>query len=132
MPSGCCRKGMVTVADPDFALLEKLIGKELDRRTGSGHGGGGVDGRVSKLESDVKEIKADLKAIGKDVAELKGRAAAMPTMWQLLTMVLTIIAIIAGSFYVTLSRLDRIEAQVGRQENRLDRIDAKLDALAAK
>jgi hypothetical protein len=90
------------------------------------------DGRVSKLESAVKEIKADLKAIGKDVAELKGRAAAMPTMWQLLTMVLTIIAIIAGSFYVTLSRLDRIEAQVSRQENRLDRIDAKLDALAAK
>lgn len=123
---------MAIVADPDFALLEKLIGKELDRRTGSGHGGGGVDGRVSKLESDVKEIKADLKAIGKDVAELKGRAAAMPTMWQLLTMVLAVIAIIAGSFYVTLSRLDRIEAQASRQENRLDRIDAKLDALAAK
>ena len=120
------------MADPDFALLEKLIGKELDRRTGAGHGGGGVDGRVSKLESDVKEIKGDLKAIGKDVAELKGRAAAMPTMWQLLTMVLAIIAIVAGSFYISLGRLDRIEAQVSRQENRLDRMETKLDALVSK
>lgn len=123
---------MVIVADPDFALLEKLIGKELDRRTGSGHGGGGVDGRVSKLEGDVKEIKADLKAIGKDVADLKGRAAAMPTMWQLRTMVLAIIAMVAGSFYVNLGRLDRIEAQVSRQENRLDRIETKLDTLVSK
>lgn len=90
--------------------------------------------RLDRLErvSLVKEIKADLKLIGKDVAELKGRALAMPTTWQLLTMVLAIIAITAGSFYVNLGRLDRIEAQVGRQESRLDRIDAKLDALASK
>lgn len=120
------------MAEPDFALLDQRISRELDRRSGAGHGGGGVDGRVSKLETDVKEIKADIKAIGKDVAELKGRAAAMPTMWQLLSLVLAIIAVIAGSFYVNLGRLDRIEAQVSRQENRLDRIDAKLEILVSK
>lgn len=119
------------MANLDFSLLDTRIDEALARRSGSGHGGG-FDERVSKLESDVKEIKADLKLIGKDVAELKGRASAMPTTWQLLTMVLAIIAITAGSFYVNLGRLDRIEAQVSRQESRLDRIDAKLDALASK
>lgn len=86
------------MAEPDFALVDRRISRELDCRTGSGHGGGGVDRRVSKLESDVKEIKADLKAVGKDVAELKGRAAAMPTMWQLLIMVLAISASLPDRF----------------------------------
>lgn len=47
----------------------------------SGGGGGTFDGmeaRVKHLEDDMKEVKADLKALMKDVAEIKGKIGMLP------------------------------------------------------
>ena len=87
--------------------------------------------RSSSLSNSARleRLEVVTLALGRAIAS---RAAAMPNMWQLLTMALAIIAMVAGSFYVNLGRLDRIEAQVSRQENRLDRIETKLDALFSK
>ncbi|MGX1100085.1 hypothetical protein [Amorphus sp. MBR-141] len=66
----------------------------------SGGGGGTSDGmepRIARLEKDMSEIKSDLKKIGLDVSETKGRLSAMPTTWQLAGL---IIAIMGLSFVV--------------------------------
>ena len=64
-------------------------------------GGGGstfdpMEARVIRLEEDMREIKADLKALRSDiadikpvrleVAELKGRVSQIPTSWQIFAM----------------------------------------------
>lgn len=59
----------------------------LESKGGEGHDGGMDDvlRRVAALEGDVKEVKADMKALTKDVAEIKGRLSQMPTTFQMLT-----------------------------------------------
>jgi hypothetical protein len=52
----------------------------------TGGGGGTYDGmeaRVSRLEDDMKEIKGDLKALLRDVPEIKGKVSNLPTTLQL-------------------------------------------------
>ena len=53
-------------------------------------GGTEMEARVKRLEDDMKEIKGDLKTLVKDIAEMKGRLSAMPTTWQLISLVLAI------------------------------------------
>lgn len=60
-----------------------------------------------------------MKAVLRDLSELRGRAAAMPTMWQLLTMILAVIAIGATFSVFTISRVDRVEAKVDSVLSRL-------------
>ena len=61
----------------------------------SGSGGDGTSGimeqKVAVLESDVKEIKADLKILIKDVAELKGKVSHLPATLQMLGFVVAIV-----------------------------------------
>ena len=66
----------------------------------SGGGGGStfdpMEARVARLEEDMREIKADLKALRSDmaelkpvrleVAEIKGRLSQIPTSWQIFAM----------------------------------------------
>ncbi|MGB6325339.1 MAG: hypothetical protein WBG11_06070 [Methylocella sp.] len=50
-------------------------------------GGGTFDGtetRVSRLEEDMKELKADMKTALKDLAYLKGKVDNLPTTLQLI------------------------------------------------
>lgn len=49
-----------------------------------------MEARVKRLEDESKEIRADLKKLLVDVAEIKGRVASMPTTLQLVGFVLAI------------------------------------------
>ena len=66
---------------------------------GAGSRGLGMDARVKALEDDMREIKADLRRLALDVAEIKGRVSNLPTAVQLMFMQAgLIIAIFAGAF----------------------------------
>lgn len=58
-----------------------------------------MEARVAKLEADMSEVKSDLKSLLKDVSEIKGRIASMPTAWQLLGMNLTIVLAVMGATF---------------------------------
>jgi hypothetical protein len=62
--------------------------------SGGGGGGGGafdpMDFRIDRLEADMSELKADMKAMLKDVSYIRGRLDAMPTTIQLLMFVIAI------------------------------------------
>ena len=75
--------------DVDYRRMEGWLDSQAmrERHSGGGPPGGGDDlgHRVAALESDVKEINADLKTLVKDMAEIKGRLSQMPTTFQMLT-----------------------------------------------
>ncbi len=51
-----------------------------------GHNGGmppNLDARVKALESRTSEMSVDVKALIKDVAEIKGKIGQMPTTFQM-------------------------------------------------
>lgn len=49
-----------------------------------------MDFRIDRLEADMSELKADMKAMLKDVSYIRGRLDAMPTTIQLLMFVIAI------------------------------------------
>jgi hypothetical protein len=51
-----------------------------------------MEARVSRLEKDMGEVRSDLKAIRLDTAEIKGKLSNMPTTFQLIGLVLAIMA----------------------------------------
>lgn len=60
-----------------------------------GDGGGTFDhmeARVAKLEKSFDKIDGKLDSLIREVAEMKGRLSAMPTTWQLIGLVLGIMA----------------------------------------
>ena len=77
------------------------------------------DGDMTTLEQRVGNRETDVKALVKDVAEIKGRLATMPTTFQMVSwsvgITLTVGALIVGVLMPQISRLD-----------------AKIDSLAAK
>lgn len=80
-----------------------LGGKPITPLLPPSGGGGTYDGmeaRVARLETDVSELKADMKAVRLDIAEIKGRVSNMPTTWQLvglvIGMMLTVFALCFG------------------------------------
>ncbi len=79
---------------PDW--FQGLHGNDLAGDGGPPHDNG-MEQRVAKLEDDVREMRGDIKALIKDVAEIKGRLQAMPTTWQLVaTNIGLAIAIVGG------------------------------------
>ena len=63
-----------------------------------------MEARVRRLEDDFREVKLDLKAVRSDLAgvktdlaEVKGGVNAMPTTWQLITLVF---GILDGAFLI--------------------------------
>ncbi|EME67819.1 hypothetical protein H261_21591 [Paramagnetospirillum caucaseum] len=75
--------------------------------------------RVERLEKDVAEVKSILGRmepvlgrIQSDFGEFKGRSAAMPTTWQLITLVLAVIGVVAIFQNITLNRIDRVETKI--------------------
>lgn len=107
----------------------------LESGGGGGHDGGMSDlvARVGRLEKDVADIRSVLGRMEPALAriddqfrkqsdnlnEIKGRAQAMPTMWQLLLMVLAVIGVIGIFATFTVNRVDRLEAKVERVLERL-------------
>jgi hypothetical protein len=95
-------------ADVDLTLLRNRLA-ELENgkprnpegpplKSGDGGGtSGGMDARLSALESRFDRFEAKLDTLIKDVAEMKGRISAMPSTWQLLGMIL---AIMGASFAI--------------------------------
>lgn len=78
-----------------LTLLRRRLAEQEKRRgilpPGDGGGTSGImEARVGRLEEDMKEIKSDLKSLLRDVAEIKGRVASLPSTWQLITLVLGI------------------------------------------
>lgn len=51
---------------------------------------GDMEARVKRLEEDFRELRSDVKATRLDIAEIKGRIAAMPTTIQLAGFVVAI------------------------------------------
>jgi hypothetical protein len=64
---------------------------------GGGDDYGGMETRIARLEEDSKEIRADLKALRVDAAEIKGRISQLPTIWQLISLVF---GILGGAFVI--------------------------------
>ena len=56
-----------------------------------------MEARVSHLEKDMTELKADVKAIRLDMAEVKGKLSGMPNTWQIVGLVF---AIMGGSYAI--------------------------------
>lgn len=62
-----------------------------DLKGGGGDGtSGDMEARVKRLEDDSKEMRADLKAIRIDLAEIKGKVSAMPTTWQMVGLIVAV------------------------------------------
>ena len=58
---------------------------------GSGDNFDPMEHRVARLEADIKEVKSDLKEIRVDLAEIKGRISQLPTIWQIISLVIAIL-----------------------------------------
>lgn len=74
----------------DVSLRAEWVEKQAGRGGGRPPQGPPGDGRdlvrrVGALEAAVDEIKADVKVLIRDVAEVKGRLSQMPTTFQMLT-----------------------------------------------
>lgn len=70
---------------------------DLQSRRALKQGGGDgtfddMEARVAKLEKSFDKIDGKLDSLIKEVAEMKGRVSAMPTTWQLIGLVLGIMA----------------------------------------
>jgi hypothetical protein len=61
-----------------------------------------LEARVGRLEEDMKEIKADVKAVVKDLAYLRGRVEHLPTTWVLLTSITASQAALLGFTFAML------------------------------
>lgn len=88
------------MADPsrDIRLaVDNSRAPRLPTGGGDGHDGGMLENRVAALEVDTKEIKAELKVIGRDVAELKGKVSQLPSLLQIAGLILpTVVATMIG------------------------------------
>lgn len=75
------------MSEPDARFFQKMISDELDRRGGGGYDGGMDDvlRRIGSLEGEMKEMKADVKGLSRDVSEIKGKLSNMPTTFQMMT-----------------------------------------------
>lgn len=88
------------VIDPEFLRrrLAQIEGSAKAESAAPLHGGGGggtfdgMESRVAKLEKSFDKIDGKLDSLIKEVAEMKGRVSAMPTTWQLIGLVLGIMA----------------------------------------
>jgi outer membrane murein-binding lipoprotein Lpp len=61
-----------------------------------GEGGGTMDpmeARVARLENDMREIKADLKALRLDSAQIKGRISQLPSTKEMITLVIGVLGL---------------------------------------
>lgn len=110
------------VVYPAFRQPAPREGASLGAGLSGGGGGGTLDpmeARVARLEEDMREIKADLKALREemrsgfkelgenfnkvalDVAEIKGRVAQLPTVWQInFQMIGLIVTVMGGAFLI--------------------------------
>lgn len=68
-----------------------------------------MEARLSRLEEDVREVRADLKALRNDVtgvrvdiAWLKGRVEQLPTTWVMLTAIIGSMVALLGFTFVVL------------------------------
>jgi hypothetical protein len=96
-PPGDSDKGTpVGSPDPQTELLDKRLNKLLDDRGVSGGGfggGGGLDGRVAKLEAHVGHIQTDVTEIKTLLGNLGGALQHLPTKQDLTTNTLTMVVI---------------------------------------
>jgi len=58
-----------------------------------------MENRISRLENDMTELKADMKTALKDLAYLKGKIDAMPTTLQLIGFAIAIFAAAGVTHY---------------------------------
>lgn len=64
------------IEDPERKVIE-LMSRKTSVGDG-GDGGGGMLERVKRLEEDVKEARADLKAVREKLAKIEGEVSRLP------------------------------------------------------
>lgn len=84
-----------------MAEIRRFPGGDVETQDLKSGGGGGtfddMEARVKTLEGDMKEIKGDLKTAVRDLAEIKGRLSNMPSTWQIVGIVGTMLALVIAS-----------------------------------
>lgn len=77
-----------------MAEITYLRDKSDGLKSGSGDGTfDDMEARVKRLEDDMKEIKADLKTLLRDSSEVKGKLSGMPSTWQIVGVVGSMLAL---------------------------------------
>ncbi len=61
--------------------------------------------RVTRLEEDVKELRADMKSVVRDMSFVRGRVEHLPTTWVLVTGVIGSQAALLGFVFAMLKYL---------------------------
>ena len=61
-----------------------------------------LEARLTRVEEDVRELKADVKSVLKDLAYLRGRVEHLPTTWMLVTTITTSQAALLGFTFAML------------------------------
>lgn len=56
-----------------------------------------LEQRVGRLEDDMKELKAGLKAVEVTLARLDGRISQLPTAWTMFTAIITTVVATWGA-----------------------------------
>lgn len=92
------------MSDPETGrefMRERIQQMLKEERLKGGGGGGtsdGMEARVKTLEAGLIRIDSKLDGITRDVAEIKGRIANMPSTWQMIGITAAMLAlVIAGS-----------------------------------
>lgn len=84
------------MAEPiQFPALPHAKRPPIDGGDGGSHDSG-MEARVTRLETDLRDLKSDVKGARLDLAEIKGRLSQMPTTFQLLTWFMTVAVALVG------------------------------------
>lgn len=88
-------------ADQLQNVIDMATREPLNRGGGGGTSGGMEDliRRVSAVEGDMKDVKANLKRIDQTVNRIDGRISQMPTAFQLLGMIIGIVFTVMGATF---------------------------------
>jgi len=66
-------------------------GRKNNLRGSSGDGGGSdIETRLSAVEGKIDNLGKEVSGIKTDIAEIKGRLANMPTTWQLIGLIFSV------------------------------------------
>lgn len=78
-------------------MSEKVVRIHEDKQIPTGSGGGSMEVRVTRLESDVSHLGSDIAEIKTDLREIKSDLKKLP--YWFITTIITLAAFMAGLVY---------------------------------